>query len=237
MARKSLVSVVETGLLDRIVGQVYAIGAPLPSEAELAADFDVSRLTVREAMRSLSSQGVIEVVPGVRSSVQPAENWTSLDALMRYRSAHGGDDVAVQLVAVRRMFETEAAALAAARITDADLDTLAACVDTMRAASEAGEVGAFVEADLRFHDIIMRRSDNVFLATLFAPLTRILADRRTQTSRVPEIQRNAIVEHGRVLDALRARDAVAARAAMDGHMQQTLDDLQTYVLSPRAPTD
>lgn len=237
MARKSLVSVVETGLLDRIVGQVYAIGAPLPSEAELAADFDVSRLTVREAMRSLSSQGVIAVVAGVGSSVQPVESWTSLDALMRYRSAHGGDDVAVQLVAVRRMFETEAAALAAAHITDHDIETLASCVDAMRAASEAGDVGAFVEGDLRFHDLIMRRSENIFLATLFAPLTRILADRRAQTSRVPEIQRNAIVEHGRVLDALRARDAVAARAAMDGHMQQTLDDLQTYVLSSPQPTD
>lgn len=233
MARKSLVSVVENGLLERIVDGVYVIGASLPSEAELAADFDVSRLTVREAMRSLSTQGVIEVVSGVGSSVRPPERWASLDALLRYRSVHGDGDVAVQLVAVRRMFEAEAAALAAERITDADLEALAACIDAMRVASDTGDVDAFVAGDLRFHDLIMRRSDNVFLATLFAPLTRVLADRRAETSRVPQIQRNALVEHERVLDALRERDAVAARAAMEGHMQQTLDDLRTYVLDDR----
>lgn len=231
MARKSLVSTVADALLDRIVSGELAPGDALPSEAELCEQFDVSRVTVREALRALSSQGVVEVSSGIGSAVNPLEHWRSVDAVVRYRSAQESDgDVAIQLINVRRMFETEAAALAADRIDEDDLAELAECIEEMSAASERDDVAAFVRGDLRFHDIIMRRSGNVFLGVLFAPITRVLAERRTQTSRVPEIQANAIAEHRAVLRALRAGDADASRAAMESHMQQTLDDLKTYVL-------
>lgn len=225
-------STVADALLDQIVSGELGPGDALPSEAELCAQFDVSRVTVREALRVLTVQGVVEVSSGIGSAVNPLERWRSVDAVMRYRSAQENDgDVAIQLINVRRMFETEAAALAADRITDGDLTELAECIDEMSDGSARGDVAAFVRADLRFHDIIMRRSGNVFLGVLFAPITRVLAERRTQTSRVPEIQAHAIEEHRSVLRALRAGDADAARAAMDSHIQQTLDDLKTYVLA------
>ncbi|WP_258222876.1 FadR/GntR family transcriptional regulator, partial [Microbacterium sp. HMWF026] len=80
------------------------------------------------------------------------------------------------------------------------------------------------------HDRILTASRNPFLTVMFAPLTEVLSERRAQTSRVRVIQQHAIAEHGRVLEALRARDPEAARIAMDGHMQQTLDDLREHVL-------
>ncbi|ALJ19873.1 FadR/GntR family transcriptional regulator [Microbacterium sp. No. 7] len=231
MARKSLVNVVADALLDRIVAGELDVGAALPSEAEIGEEFEVSRVTVREALRVLTAQGVVQVASGIGSSVRPIDEWRSIDALVRYRSAHADDgDVAVQLIAVRRMFETEAAALAATRLSDEALVELDGCIDGMRDASARGDVDAFVAADLRFHDVIMRGSGNIFLAALFDPITRVLAERRAETSRVPEIQSHAIAEHRRVLEALRARDEAAARTAMDLHMQQTLDDLTHYVL-------
>lgn len=232
MPRKSLVLVVADALLDRIVSGDLDVGAPLPSEAEIGEAYDVSRVTVREALRVLTTQGIVRVTSGIGSVVTPLEDWQSLAAILRYRSARGNDgEVATQLIAVRRMFEAEAAALAAPRLNGAALDELASCVERMRGASGAGDVDAFVEADLRFHDLILRGSGNVFLAALFEPLTRVLAERRAQTSRVPEIQRHAIDEHAAVLAALREGDAVRARAAMEHHMQQTLQDLHTYVLA------
>lgn len=231
MPRKSLVFVVADSLLDQIVDGDLDVGSALPSEAEIGATYDVSRVTVREALRILSTQGIIRVASGKGSVVNPLDEWQALAAILRYRSARGDDgDVATQLIAVRRMFETEAAAMAAARLTDGALADLAICVETMATASAAGDVDAFVVADLRFHDVILRGSGNVFLAALFEPLTRVLAERRAQTSRVPEIQQHAIAEHAAVLAALRDRDPVASRAAMDHHMQQTLDDLHTYVI-------
>jgi DNA-binding FadR family transcriptional regulator len=231
MPRKSLVSVVADELLDRIISGALDVGDALPSEAEIGEAHDVSRVTVREALRVLTTQGIIRVTSGIGSVVNPLEEWQSLAAILRYRSARGDDgEVATQLISVRRMFETEAAALAATGLTDAALAELGVCVDRMRAASAASDVDSFVAADLRFHDVILRGSANVFLAALFEPLTRVLAERRAQTSRVPEIQRHAIEEHAAVLDALADRDPVRARAAMDHHMQQTLDDLHTFVL-------
>lgn len=234
MARKSLVSVVADELLDRIISGESPVGTALPSEAEIGEVYDVSRVTVREALRVLSTQGIIRVTSGIGSVVSPLDEWQSLGAILRYRSARGDDgEVAAQLIAVRRMFETEAAALAATRLTPAALTELQQCVERMTRAADGSDVDAFVEADLRFHDVILRGSENVFLSALFEPLTRVLAERRAQTSRVPEIQQHAIAEHSSVLAALQERDPAGARAAMDHHMQQTLDDLHTYVLSPQ----
>lgn len=231
MARKSLVNVVADALLDRIVAGELDVGDALPSEAELGEQFDVSRVTVREALRALTAQGVVRVSSGIGSAVNPVEHWRSIDALLRYRSARVGDgEIAIQLIAVRRMFETEAAALAADQLTETDLADLDECIGMMSTARAVRDVDGFVVADLRFHDVIMRGSGNIFLAALFEPITRVLAERRAETSRVPEIQHHAIDEHAAVLRALRARDTARARAAMDHHMQQTLDDLKTYVL-------
>lgn len=231
MARKSLVFVVADALLDRVIQGDLHIGTALPSEAEIGEAYEVSRVTVREALRILSTQSIIRVSSGVGSVVNPLSDWQDLSAILRYRSARGDDgEVATQLIAVRRMFETEAAAHAATRLNDDELAELESCVAQMRVASDSSDLDSFVEADLRFHDVILHASGNVFLAALFEPLTRVLAERRAQTSRVPEIQRHAIVEHGLVLDALRQGNPAGARAAMDHHMQQTLDDLHTYVI-------
>ncbi|WP_396668047.1 FadR/GntR family transcriptional regulator [Microbacterium sp. R86528] len=232
MARKSLVSVVADALLDDIVTGAIGISAALPSEAEIGERFDVSRVTVREALRVLTTQSIIRVTSGIGSVVNPLDEWQSLSAILRYRSVRGDSgEVATQLIAVRRMFESEAAALAATGLSDQGLEELEECIERMREGSTANDVEGFVDADLRFHDVILRGSGNVFLAALFEPLTRVLAERRAETSRVHEIQLHAIDEHAAILRALRDRDDATARAAMDHHMQQTLDDLHTYVLA------
>jgi DNA-binding FadR family transcriptional regulator len=234
MARKSLVSVVADALLDRIIDGDLDAGTPLPSEAEIGEAYDVSRVTVREALRVLTTQGIVRVTSGIGSVVNPLDHWQSLPAILRYRAARGDDgEVATQLIAVRRMFETEAAALAATGLSESAFAELDDCIDRMRRGHDESDVDAFVAADLRFHDVILRGSGNVFLAALFEPLTRVLTERRAQTSRVPEIQAHAIEEHAAVLAALRARDSAAARSAMDHHMQQTLDDLHEFVLGAR----
>ena len=231
MPRKSLVATVADSVLDGIVRGDLVPGDALPSEAELGAIHDVSRITVREAIKTLQAQGVIRVENGRGSYVNPVDEWVSLDAVLRITSVGGrDDDVAVQLIEVRRMLETGAAALAATRRSDDDLAQLASYVDEMRESSVRGDVDAFVRADLAFHDVILRASGNVFLRVLFEPLTRVLAERRAQTSRVPEIQAHAIDEHASVLEALRTGEAETSRRAMDRHMDQTMDDLRHYVL-------
>lgn len=235
MPRKPLATTVADALLDAIVGGDYAAGDSLPSEAELGAMHDVSRITVREAIKTLQAQGVIRIVNGKGSYVNPVADWVSLDAVLRVTSAGGHDgDVAVQLIEVRRMLETGAAALAATRRTDEELDLLERHLAEMREAHERNDVDAFVVADLAFHEVILRASGNVFLRVMFEPLTRVLAERRAQTSRFVDIQAHAIDEHASVLEAIRSGETEPARRAMDRHMDQTIDDLRHYVLAPEA---
>ncbi|MCW3767400.1 MULTISPECIES: FadR/GntR family transcriptional regulator [Paenarthrobacter] len=231
MARKSLVGVVADELLDRIVAGEFPPGTVVPGELELSARHEVSRMTVREAMKTLEAQKILSVERGRGTFVNPLNQWTSLEAVLRAASEGTKDAAAaIQLIELRRMLETGACELAAGRISDEDLAVLKDHVEQMQSAHEINDVAAFVEADLAFHDVILHASGNVFVAVLFEPLHRVLEARRTQTSAVPEIQEHAIKHHRSITTALESRNANDARLAMDEHMQQTLDDLKTYVL-------
>ena len=157
MARKTLVTQVVDAILDDIVAGTIAIGDGLPSEAEIAETHDVSRLTVREAIRTLQAQGVLQVKTGKGSYVNPVSEWTSFEAVLRVSAAGSSDgDVAVQLLELRRIFEIGATALAAERRTDADLIRMSALLEEMRIAHSRNDVPHFVEADIAFHDVILR---------------------------------------------------------------------------------
>ncbi|MDQ1623243.1 MAG: GntR family transcriptional regulator, transcriptional repressor for pyruvate dehydrogenase complex [Actinomycetota bacterium] len=236
LARKSLVGVVADELLDRIISGEFPPGTSVPGELELSARHEVSRMTVREAMKTLEAQSILSVERGRGTFVNPLNRWASLEAVLRAASEGKNDaSAAIQLIELRRMLESGACELAAGRIDDADLESLHGFVETMRLAHGNNDVAAFVEADLAFHDLILQASENVFAAVLFAPLHRVLEKRRTETSKVPEIQEHAIGQHQSIVEALESRDPHRARDAMDAHMQQTLDDLKTYVLADRSP--
>ncbi|MDF2048977.1 MULTISPECIES: FadR/GntR family transcriptional regulator [unclassified Arthrobacter] len=231
MARKSLVGVVADELLDRIIEGEFPPGATVPGEHELSARHEVSRMTVREAMKTLQAQQILSVERGRGTFVNPLNRWTSLEAVLRAASEGKNEaESSVQLIELRRMLETGACELAAGRIAEADIASLFSYISAMKAAHAINDVAAFVEADLAFHDVILRASGNVFVSVLFEPLHRVLEKRRAETSAVPEIQVHAIGHHENIADALQSRDATRAREAMDAHMQQTLDDLKNLVL-------
>jgi len=217
-------------LLDAIIAGTLTAGEQLPPEGQLAVEFGVSRLTMREAVRLLQAQGVIVQVPGSRHRIAPVAEWTGMDAVVRHaRSAGQRRQSSVELLEVRMMIETGAAQLAAERRTDDDLAMLEDSLARMTAHHEAGDVDAFVAADLEFHDAIMRAADNRILIAAMLPLTTMLEETRGETSAIAAIREHAIVEHRNVLDAIRAGRADAARDAMAHHMRQTHDDLVSLV--------
>ncbi|MDQ0823076.1 GntR family transcriptional repressor for pyruvate dehydrogenase complex [Arthrobacter sp. V1I7] len=230
-----MVGVVADELLDRIIAGEFPPGTSVPGELELSARHEVSRMTVREAMKTLEAQRILSVERGRGTFVNPLNRWGSLEAVLRAASEGKNDaSAAVQLIELRRMLESGACELAATRIGDADLASLHGHLEAMRTAHGTNDLAAFVEADLAFHDVILKASENVFAAVLFEPLHRILEKRRTETSEVPDIQEHAIWHHQQIADALASRDPHRARDAMDAHMQQTLDDLKSFVLKARS---
>ncbi|KAA6436122.1 FadR family transcriptional regulator [Agrococcus sediminis] len=218
-------------LLDAIIAGRLTAGERLPPEGQLATEFGVSRLTMREAVRLLQAQGVIVQVPGSRHRIAPVSEWTGMDAVVRHaRSAGQRRTSSLELLEVRMMIESGAAQLAAERRTGAHLAELEDALARMEQYHEAGELDAFVAADLEFHDVVLHAADNRILVAALLPLTSMLTETRAETSQVPEIRQHAIDEHRKVLEAIRAGVPSAAREAMASHMVQTRDDLLSLVL-------
>ncbi|GAA4864364.1 FadR/GntR family transcriptional regulator [Pseudonocardia benzenivorans] len=227
----TLAETVADALLDAVVAGRYPAGTALPPEGELAAAHGASRLTVREAVRILRATNVLEVRRGLGTFVTAPERWRSLDLLVRaHHAGEHGSAVPELLLEARRMVEVGAAQLAAVRRTDEHLAQLRAGVEEMRAAAAAGDVDVFVDADIAFHDTVMRATGNVFVPFLLEPFGELLVAARRQTSAVPRIRDNAVAEHARIVDALEAADPDRAREAMESHMSQTQSDLRAHVL-------
>lgn len=223
-------------LLSLVVSGAFAVGQPLPSESELAVRFDVSRLTVREAIRSLASTHVIRVQQGRSSVINPPSRWSPLDGrLLVARSRADSDPLQLprRLLEARRAVEVAIAELAAVRREESHLQRLGEAHERMVRAHARGDVDTSTEADLAFHALLFEAADNVFLGALFEPLASVLRSLRHETSSVPEIRAHALDWHAAILEAVRRGDEGAAREAMQAHLRQTEDDIEDY-LGPHA---
>jgi DNA-binding FadR family transcriptional regulator len=232
MARGGRAEGVADDLLRLVLDGTYPAGSTLPSEAELAARFQVSRLTVREAIRSLTSTRVIHTQQGRSSVINPPDQWSPLEPrLLRARGQASGEPLQLprRLMEARRTVEVGIAELAASRRTDEHLSRMAEFIDQMREAHLQTDVDRFVECDLAFHAILFEAVDNVFLDALFEPLASVLRTLRRDTSSVPEIRLHAIDWHARILASVTEADPDAARESMRGHLIQTENDLVHYL--------
>jgi DNA-binding FadR family transcriptional regulator len=237
--RQGRADVVAEQLLQLILDGTFPIGDPLPSESELAQRFGVSRLTVREAIRSLVSTRVIDVQQGRSSLVNPANRWSPLDGrLLLARSRADGDPLLLprRLLEARRAVEVAIVELAALRREEAHLERLGTLHEEMLEAHARGDVSAAAEADLAFHAVLFEAADNVFLDALFEPLASVLRTLRRETSSVPDIRSHALDRHAAILQAVTAGDPQEAREAMQAHLVQTEEDFEHY-LAPHAMAD
>ncbi|NYI85263.1 DNA-binding FadR family transcriptional regulator [Saccharopolyspora hordei] len=230
--RMSLPDDLAEQLLGAIIEGTYPPGAALPTEAELAEQFSVSRLTVREAVKVLRAQNVVRVQRGRGTYVNPPAQWTALDPMIR-AATRAGRVVSESLIEARRLLEVGAAELAATKRTEDHLAQLREQLQDMRTADETGDVELFVSADIAFHDTVMQATGNAFIPLMFEPFGRLLVEGRRETSAVGAIRTNAIAEHGKVLRALESGDPNRARRAMSDHLAQTADDLRTHVTDER----
>ena len=223
---------VADGLLELVMDGTFGPGSKLPSEAELADRFGVSRLTVREAIRSLAATRVIDVQQGKSSVINDVQLWSPLDPrLLRARSRGSTEPMLLprRLLEARRTVEVGIAELAAQRRSEDHLARLATYVERMRDAHADMDVPRFVEADLAFHYTLFQAADNVFLDALFEPLAAVLRTLREETSSVSEIRAHAIDWHSRIMAKVAEGDADAAREAMRGHLIQTEQDSERYL--------
>jgi DNA-binding FadR family transcriptional regulator len=229
----SLTEVVADRLFQLIVDGKYPAQSSLPPEGELAALFEVSRVTIREAIRILRARNVVQIRRGRGTEVNPPQAWTSLEAILRATLADTEPGViSRKLLEARRMIEIGAVQLAAFRRSDKHLISMYQSLEVMRAAADRGDSARIAEADIKFHQTIMEASGNPFVPLLFNSFGPLLVKTRHETPAIPQIQRNAIDRHAEILAALTKGDPEAARIAMVKHMDQIERDFRTYLLDP-----
>lgn len=220
------------GLPDQLVSRIIAAvaagehppGTRLPPEDVLASRYDVSRLTLREAVKVLRDKGVLRVHQGRGTFVNAPGEWSVLDpALLATRSALGGEagSLATKLIEARRVVEVGVAELAAARRTPEDLDRMRAAIIRMQEAHRAEDVAEFSAADVAFHDALNRAADNPFLVALFQPIASLVYQVRMHTSSTAELQVVAIAGHEKILVAIESGDPAAAWSAASVHLAET----------------
>lgn len=220
-------------LYEQVAGQVtdlvtrgeFKPGDRLPPERDLAKLLGVSRPTVREAMIALEIAGLVEVRVGAGAFVtQKAKNGTA-NGESNGRLFEGVGSSPLELIAARRAIEPEVAALAAQLATTAEVAGIA---ETVRLISAAEDTPSHRAADHQFHVRIATASHNSVLtaivdecwAEMYSPMfERMGAITGLIVARCSPQQRDTTVaEHEAVYRAIAARDAKAARAAMDAHL-------------------
>jgi DNA-binding FadR family transcriptional regulator len=213
---RSQTDVVIQGIKDLLTSGALQPGSRLPIEKDLAAQLGVSRGSLREGVRALATLGVLETRQGDGTYVTTLDPRTLLSPLGfladLQQPAHASD-----LLAVRRVLESESVALAAVRLTDEELDELDRVLDTADRSEQ--DLDGFIRADTEFHRLIARASGNPPLAAIIdtlvgrtfrARLWRAISDRGAV--------RTTQAEHRAIVDELRRRDPERARIRMAVHL-------------------
>lgn len=190
-------------LREQIASGRWPVGSRIPTEPELAERFGVARGTVREAVRALAHNGLLDIRQGSGTYVEAT---SELAGVMRRRFADVGS---ADIRELRMTLEASAAALAAARRTEEDLALLREALAQRERAWDEGDIERFVQADTAFHLVVVAASHNAALTGLYADLNEVVRD-EMRDHFTPGLTPGRKVDHSRLVEAIEAGDAAAA---------------------------
>lgn len=214
-------------------------GSRLPPEQQLAAELGLSRNLTREAVKALVVARVLEIRRGDGTYVTSLEPAVLLEGLGAAVELLRGDTL-FELTEVRRLFEPVATAVAATRISAADLGRLQRHLEAMRAAKH--DVELLNEHDAAFHHAVIAATGNQTLATLLEGISSRTVRARVWRGLVDdEVADRTLAEHQAIYDALAAGDAPLAKAAALVHVSTTEKWLRQHLtengdVAPAGPT-
>jgi GntR family transcriptional repressor for pyruvate dehydrogenase complex len=208
-------------LRDGIVRGSWLAGTRLPSEKELVAKLGCSRISIREALHMLASLGLVETRHGGGTFVRPYSGEVLLSPLLPMIVLERTD--ILHVLEYRRIVEPGCMALAVARADEADVIELERAYSSLKASTK--DLGSFARADLEFHLALARASKNPVLVKVNSVILDVLSASWEEIVRALGT-RDGLHYHRRILQALKARDAVAAVALMQEHVTRTIDRLK-----------
>jgi GntR family transcriptional repressor for pyruvate dehydrogenase complex len=220
----------KTSLPDQIAARILQMirdrqlrpGDKLPPERELATTMQVGRPALREALRGLSLMNIIEIRQGAGAYVTELETAKLVQHLGFVFSI---DDYAIlDLFDARKIIEVGIIELAIPNVTDNDIAELEACLAHSARAGQDPE--AFLHADMALHLLIAQIAGNPIMLRFMESIHQMGLASRRRTGRLPGVVEQSAVDHRLIVEALKSRDANAAREAMLHHLDNVEEKLR-----------
>ncbi len=214
-----------------ILKGVLRPGERLPSERDLAAELNVSRPSLRDALAELETEGLITTKPGAGAYVADILGSAFAPPLVRLFATH--TEALFDYLAFRKDLEAMAAERAAKEASEIDLQVIATIFQRMEAAHEKRSAKEEAALDVDFHMAIIEASHNVVMVhmmrSMFALLKEGVFYNRQSLFKMRTTRRDLLDQHRAIHDALMERDPAAARIAVEAHIGFIEEAMKTMV--------
>ena len=203
-----------------IIDQKLQPGEKLPNEIELANQLNVSRSTIREAIKTLVSKNVLEIHRGKGTYVceRPGIATDPLGVTFMNKK-----DLLIYLFETRLIIEPEMAALAAQRATEKNIKALEDAFHILQEQILEGK--DHTKSDIKFHNIIAKSTQNPIIRRIVPIINDSIIEGYQETKDIPESGEKVLRHHRRVLDAILDKNEALARQYMREHIQSGMDQI------------
>ncbi|MFA9380590.1 MAG: FadR/GntR family transcriptional regulator [Acetanaerobacterium sp.] len=221
MKKTSLGDMILEDIKKKILVGEYPFGVKLPNERELAEQYKVSRIPVRQAISVLADEGILEVRRGVGTFVrQIGQNILTDEISAPYLN---NQVIIDETLNIRRLVEAEAAKQAAINATDEDIgriqEALFNTIDEIRKL-KARQHSNFFEVDFKFHLIVAEATHNVFFVECIKAISSIVSSHQYWSLKVTNPTDEVISYHTAIFEAIISRDPERAHNSMYKHLSR-----------------
>lgn len=229
MAKKAALADQIAEKLQQMISNEYKNGDRLPVENELARKFNVSRITIREAMIKLKALGIVEVRQGDGTFVSDLTPSSFMAPIVPMLTLNNTD--IREIFEVRILLECKAVENAALHATPEELEQLRIILSKMDSLALNKEVSAYNEQDLEFHRLLAGCSHNQVICTIYNLLLDLMKKTILSACSTPEHVLNSVIFHNRIFNFIAAHNASAASAQMEEHLRDGLVFIENSILS------
>lgn len=219
-------------ILEQQILSQHQDGFRLPSEQQLAEQYQVSRTIIREALKLLKERGLIDSKTGSGAYVTKPEAQNVADVV--YRIVQMDHIGYADVFDVRTILETEAASQAARYVSEEELSKMADCLDRLKDPQLSPKECA--EYDYQFHYMIAEASRNPLLALITTAISSVNREILHKAFTIRGGVDDSIVRHNKILEALQRHDETAAKGAMIEHLNKSRQNIAEYLAGhPEVP--
>jgi GntR family transcriptional repressor for pyruvate dehydrogenase complex len=212
--RETLLDSVVKRLIQLLMDNHYQAGEKLPSELELASQFNVGRGTIREAIKALAIAGFVRAERGKGTFVAERSKFLLGPISLGFEAPASLDS----LIETRRLMEIHTARLAARKATKAAITKVELHVFAMERAAQMGDWEEHAKADVAFHFAIAEVSQNALLSQFLTLIRNLMQQWIKATLRAPGVAEEALMQHKEILEAIRNKDENRAAEVMAHHV-------------------